>query len=114
MPANAWIAAPVRAERRPANPVWKKAWLCCGLLLSVFSARAEAPTPPREFWDYLMEFSDTNGEVFDPADLAAIEKIHTKIPAEKLPAEKSEAPSTNPEASRPVNEKPAAAGESKP
>jgi len=100
VPANEWIATQRRAAQvspqqrlfnRLPNTVCKKLWLCCGLLLSAFSARAEAPTPPREFWDYLMEFSDDNGEVFDPADLAVIDKVKEKIPAEKSAAEKSTA-----------------------
>lgn len=50
-------------------------WLYVGLVFSAFAARAEAPPPPREFWDYLMEFGDEQGEVFDPVDLAAVAKM---------------------------------------
>ena len=50
-------------------------WICCGLLLSIFSARAEAPAPPREFWDYLAEFGGDNGELFDPVDLSVAVKV---------------------------------------
>lgn len=116
VPANEWVSMRVCAQprlsntvpNRAPNTVWKKLWLCCGLLLSVFSARAEAPTPPREFWDYLMEFSDDSGDVFDPADLAVIEKVKEKIPAgnvsEHQPANTSAGPAV---------EKSAAAGEPK-
>jgi hypothetical protein len=103
---------PNRAPDSAQNTVWKKLWLCCGLLLSVFSARAEAPTPPREFWDYMMEFSDDNGEVFDPADLAVTEKIGEKIKEKTLTGNVSEYPSTN-SSSGPAVGKGAAVEESK-
>jgi hypothetical protein len=51
-------------------------WLL-GMMLSALSARAEAP-PSREFWEYLIEFGNAQGDVFDPADYAVV----TKMPAE--------------------------------
>jgi hypothetical protein len=29
---------------------------------------AQAPTPPPEFWDYLSEYGDENGELLDPLE----------------------------------------------
>ena len=83
MPANEWtatqgMAAPERTPHRVSHAMWKKLWLCCGLLLSAFSARAEAPTPPREFWDYLMEFGDEQGGLFDPNDLDVTSRVQVK------------------------------------
>lgn len=44
------------------------------LLLSAISARAEAP-PSQEFWNYFVEFGDTQGELFDPSDYAAVANL---------------------------------------
>ena len=48
--------------------------LWCLLLLPLWS-RAEVPAPPAAFWDYLEDFGDQDGEVFDPLDLTEAEKI---------------------------------------
>lgn len=71
LPRRVFGASPVYLR----NVLLKNVWLCVGLLFSAVAVRAEAPPPPREFWDYLMEFGDDQGEVFDPADLAAAAKL---------------------------------------
>lgn len=51
------------------------------LLLSTLPARAEAPLP-QAFWNYLVEFGDAQGEVFDPADYAEVANLPDKARAE--------------------------------
>ncbi len=103
------------AKPKPANSgargYWKKIGVCCGLALSIFSARAEAPPPPREFWDYLLEFTDESGELFDPADLAAV----AKASADKESARDFEQPATPSATTRPdTSHSNAAAGDKQP
>lgn len=68
-------------------------YLLSGLLLSTFSARAEAPVPSQEFWNYFVEFGDTQGELFDPSDYAAVvnlpQKASQKIESSVQDVEKS-------------------------
>lgn len=45
------------------------AWVAC---CTVASARAETP-PSADFWLYLLEYGNAEGEVFDPLDLDAID-----------------------------------------
>lgn len=53
-------------------------YVLSGLLLSTFSARAEAPVPSQEFWNYFVEFGDAQGELFDPSDYAAVANLPDK------------------------------------
>lgn len=70
--------------RAGANRVlWKAWWLGCSLALTGFSARAEAPPPPAEFWNYLLEFGDAEGDVFDPNDLALATHVQEKSVQQK-------------------------------
>lgn len=47
------------------------------LLLMAFPMIVKAePAPSIEFWQYLTEFSDEQGEFVDPEDLAVIEKMN--------------------------------------
>lgn len=39
-------------------------------LLFATLARADSAPLPAEFWDYFMEYSDQQGDLFDPMDLA--------------------------------------------
>jgi len=39
-----------------------------GAVLISLPVVAQAPTPPQEFWDYLSEYGDDNGEVLDPLE----------------------------------------------
>lgn len=64
-------------------------WLACVLALAAFAVHAEVP-PPAEFWNYLLEFSDDGGDVFDPNDLAVTahvqpNKTDTKSAAPRQP-----------------------------
>jgi hypothetical protein len=53
------------------------------LPICVQPARAEASVPPREFWDYLIEFGDASGDVFDPNDLAITAHVRPANTAQK-------------------------------
>ncbi|HET8710021.1 MAG TPA: hypothetical protein VFM32_01500 [Spongiibacteraceae bacterium] len=53
-------------------------YVLSGLLLSAVSARAQAPALSQEFWNYLAEFGDAQGELFDPSDYAAVANIPAK------------------------------------
>lgn len=76
-------------------------WLLSGLLLSALSARAEPP-PSQEFWNYLVEFGDAQGELFDPADYAAA----ANLPAPPQPTGSAAAPdmNTTPRAAAPATQ----------
>lgn len=68
---------PERMSRRRLH------WIGCGLAIAapamtVLAAPAEAPPPPQEFWNYLLEFGDARGDVFDPADLAIATQVQPK------------------------------------
>lgn len=54
------------------------AYVVFGVLLAAVSARAEAPTLSQEFWNYMVEFGDGKGEVFDPSDYAAVTNLPAK------------------------------------
>lgn len=41
----------------------------------VIPALAQAPVPSQEFWDYLEEYSDANGNVLDPLEFDQITNI---------------------------------------
>lgn len=58
------------------------AYLLSGVLLAAVSARAEAPVLSPEFWNYMIEFGDGKGEVFDPADYAAVANLPAKARAD--------------------------------
>lgn len=58
------------------------AYLLSGVLLATVSARAEAPVLSPEFWNYMVEFGDGKGEVFDPADYATVTNLPAKARAE--------------------------------
>jgi hypothetical protein len=49
-----------------------------GVLLASVAARAEAPVLTQEFWNYLVEFGDGKGDVFDPTDYAAMANLPAK------------------------------------
>lgn len=66
----------------PVKPLRSCAYLLSGVLLAAGSAFAEAPTLSPEFWNYLVEFGDDKGEVFDPSDYAAVAKLPAKARAE--------------------------------
>lgn len=54
---------------------WQWRHLVWCLLLVPLWARSDVPTPPAAFWDYLEDFGDQEGDVFDPLDLTEAEKI---------------------------------------
>lgn len=39
-----------------------------GAVLIALPVVAQAPTPSKEFWDYVTEYGDDNGEVLDPLE----------------------------------------------
>jgi len=45
------------------------------LVLPVALAYGDTPAPPAAFWDYLAEFGDDTGQVFDPLDLTDAEQL---------------------------------------
>lgn len=56
-------------------------WFACGAL--ALSASAQAPQPPAEFWQYLLEFSDENGELIDPLEFSELDTTPAKQVVEK-------------------------------
>lgn len=78
-------------------------YLLTGFLLSALSARAEAP-PTQEFWNYLVEFGDAQGEVFDPSDFATVANLPAKAKQEIDNASKTSKPEQVPNASRATQE----------
>lgn len=71
--------------------LWKVWWLGCSLAIAGVSARAEEQPPPAEFWNYLLEFGDANGGVFDPSDLAVTGHVQLKNTAAKKSATEKDA-----------------------
>jgi len=65
------------ARAQPASVV---ARLIAGCWLAALPAYAQTPLPA-EFWNYLVEFGDAQGEVFDPSDYAAVTQISVKARA---------------------------------
>ena len=70
-------------------------WLLWPLLLGVCLARADS-APPAEFWDYLEEFGDAQGELFDPLDLGEAESAARNAPLRPIvdSSKNSAAPAT--------------------
>jgi len=63
--------------------------LWCALWVTL-AARADTPTPPPGFWEYMAEFSDQDGKVFDPIDLSEAQKVaHANTQASARQTEKS-------------------------
>lgn len=60
-------------------------WLLLGACLS---SLAWAASPSQEFWEYMADFSDENGEVLDPLELdevvTAREQEQPEIPASNV------------------------------
>ena len=54
----------------------------CALWVAL-AARADTPSPPAAFWEYMAEFEDQDGEVFDPIDLSEAEKVQQEKPASR-------------------------------
>jgi hypothetical protein len=48
---------------------WRSAYLLWCLLLLPLWLRADTVAPPAAFWDYLEDFDEQDGELFDPLDL---------------------------------------------
>lgn len=69
----------------------RSVYVVSGVLLAAASARAEAPVLSQEFWNYMVEFGDSQGEVFDPADYAALATVLAKV-AERAPTESAHTP----------------------
>ncbi len=42
-------------------------WFVGGILIA-FPVMADAPTPSQEFWEYMADYGDDNGEVLDPLE----------------------------------------------
>lgn len=53
--------------------LWRSLLWC--LLLLPLWARSDVAPPPAEFWDYLAEFGDKDGDLFDPFDLTEASNI---------------------------------------
>lgn len=53
---------------------WGAFLLCVPLIVKAETATA----PSAEFWQYMLEFSDEQGELIDPEDLAAIENLNNE------------------------------------
>jgi hypothetical protein len=75
------IVAPVGTWWWPQGRLLPR-WLLPSLLLSALSVRAEAPPPSQEFWNYMVEFGDAQGELFDPTDYATIANLPAQVPQE--------------------------------
>jgi hypothetical protein len=58
------------------------AYVLSGVLLAAVSARAEAPVLSQEFWNYMVEFDDGSGDVFDPSDYATLRSLPSKAQEE--------------------------------
>jgi hypothetical protein len=78
-----WLRDGVRQcdARRGFGYLLTSFFLSAVSVLLTMSARAEAP-PSQEFWNYMIEFGDTQGEVFDPADYATVVSLPDKARAE--------------------------------
>ncbi len=74
-----------------------------GAILMAMPVLAQAPAPSAEFWDYVEEFGDVNGNVLDPLEYDQIinrksdEKlVHQKTPAShEIPLDKSKVKNTD-------------------
>lgn len=55
---------------------WHKPYLLwCLLLLLPLCVRADTVVPPAAFWDYLEDFDEQDGELFDPLDLLEADQV---------------------------------------
>ncbi len=85
---SAAIAARAAVSVTPCPRLRTARYVLSGLLLSAFAilktevARAAAPAPSQEFWNYLVEFGDAQGAVFDPTDFASVAEMPQKARAE--------------------------------
>ncbi len=68
----------VELQAKQRSPWLHLLYFVSGLLLSSLSARAEAPALSQEFWLYLVEFGDGQGEIFDPSDYAVVTSLPAK------------------------------------
>lgn len=54
-----------------------KLWLFWYVFVVAALARAETAPVTGDFWDYFIEYGDTQGELFDPVDFAEIEQTES-------------------------------------
>ena len=99
----------MRARIAVATP-WR--WLACVLALIALAARAE--TPPAEFWNYLLEFGDDSGAVFDPNDLAVTAHVQPNSAEKKIAAPGQPNAAGAVESHREIDSAPTPAGEPTP
>lgn len=70
----------------------QRATFFCSVCFAL-SASGDSVVPSVEFWRYFAEYSDSSGELFDPADLEAAHNLanqnektmHPKPPSEQQP-----------------------------
>ena len=67
------------------DPRYSKAGMLCYVLLFATLAQADTAPLPAEFWDYFMEYSDQQGDVFDPLDLATTHQVNTQSESPAAP-----------------------------
>lgn len=61
-----------------------------GVVLVTMSALAQTPAPSQEFWDYVEEYGDANGNVLDPLEYDQIINIKNdeKVALKDAPSDK--------------------------
>ena len=66
----------------------------CGLLVIAVPIMVQAATAPsQDFWEYMSDFSDENGEVLDPVEVdQMLDLKETPSPANELPVDRAQTP----------------------
>ncbi len=78
---------PQQKLRRPTLKV--HCWIFSLLLLAI-PVLAEAPGPSQEFWEYMTDFDDENGNVLDPLEYDQLSNLKNSIVTEDNSKEDSE------------------------
>jgi hypothetical protein len=61
-------------------------------ILYAFPAIAAAPTPLQEFWEYMAEYGDDNGDVLDPLEYDQILSMKDSDPTANIDADLADEP----------------------
>lgn len=63
------------SQQKSQHPILKTHCWLLSLLLFAIPVLAEAPVPSQDFWEYMTDFDDENGNVLDPLEYEELSNL---------------------------------------